>query len=191
MPLSDLLPCSSVKEALGPGTGTKRHLFPTGWPPKQPRVFAEERKVRQGHGTCTCSSVKLETAKTGGLLKSTLELCGEVSLLPPGCKSLQAERTGCGRPSLCYPFLPGSDKQHPSRMPSRAQWYGNPAFLSVLMALSLKAGPYFAQAVGMARAPGQQTASAAPGSRLSKHSGAHSNFELNRAEHMATWCHLP
>lgn len=77
----------------------------------QPCVSAEERKGSQGHGTFTCSSVKLETAQTGGLLKNTLELCGEGSLLPPGCKSLQAERTGCGPPFLWYPLVPGSHNQ--------------------------------------------------------------------------------
>lgn len=150
-------------------------------------VSAEERKVSQGHGTCTCSSMKLETAQTGGLRKSTLNLCGEGSLLPPGCKSLQAERTGCGPPFLWYPLLLSHNQQHlldaqqgPVIHKSSFLWLSDGTQSKSRSALCPSCrdgrGPW----------PAHRLSSSIWLHVVSKHSGVHSNFKLNRAEHMAT-----
>lgn len=127
------------------------------------------------------------------MLKSTLELCGEGSLLPPGCKSLQAERTGCGPPFLWYPLLPGSHNQKHLQDAQQSPAISKSSFSWLSDGTQSKSRSILCPSCrdGQGPWPAHSLSSTMWLHAVCKHSGAQSNFKLNRAEHMATRCCVP
>jgi len=138
---SDLLPRSGIKQALGPGTETKSCLFPMGWPCKcaAPCICRGAKGKPSAWRLHLCSCLRTEAARTGGLLKNTLELCGEGCLLPPGCKSLQAERTGRGPatgPVSGTHFSPCHTASSTSQMPAQSHSSAGPSNTQLQLSLA-------------------------------------------------------